>query len=76
VVISFTPRVRAAAPGLAILAVRCDVDVRRIERDDEDDTSTIVSSSETIASPLLPVRGEGDKGRFIVVSGNRGVDPF
>jgi len=57
VVISFTPRVRAAAPGLAILAVRCDVDVRRIERDDEDDTSTIVSSSETIASPLLPVRG-------------------
>jgi hypothetical protein len=49
--------VRAAAPGLAILAVRCDVDVRRIERDDEDDTSTIVSSSETIASPFLPVRG-------------------
>ena len=56
-VISFTPRVRAATPGLPILAVRCDVDVLRIERDDEDDTSTIVSSSETIASPLLPVRG-------------------
>ena len=57
-----TPRVRAT-PGLAALGVRCDDDVRWIERDDAEDTSTIVSSSETIASLLPPVRGCGDDDR-------------
>lgn len=51
-----------ATPGLAILAAaavaaRCEEEVRRIETEDAEDASTIVSSSETIASPFVPVRG-------------------